>query len=145
MRKQVFGRQFSRNTGSRAALFRSLIKALIAGGKIETTRAKVKAISGEIDKIISVAKGGNTVIAKRKVLAILANDRGTVEALFKEVVPALGERKSGFTKITYLPSRMGDKAEMARLEWIVSIKEEEPKKKEKKAEDKNKEAKKTKK
>ncbi|MCJ7805396.1 50S ribosomal protein L17 [Patescibacteria group bacterium] len=140
MRKQVFGRKFSRDKGSRQALFRSLIKAFIANGKIETTKARAKAISGEIDKIVTSTKGSNIVSAKRKVLSFLANDGKTTEFLFKNVTPAFAERKSGFTKITYLPRRMGDGAEMARLEWVVEIKteEEKNKKKEKKNESKSK-------
>lgn len=140
MRKQVFGRKFSRDRGSRQALFRSLIKAFIASGKIETTKARAKAITGEIDKIITSTKGKNIVSAKRKVLSFLANDGKTVEFLFKNVAPAFAERKSGFTKITYLPRRIGDGAEMARIEWVVEIKteEEKNKKKERKDQSKNK-------
>ncbi len=132
MRKQVFGRQFSRDKGSRQALFRSLIKAFVANGKMETTKAKVKAISGEIDKIVTATKGKDVVSARRRVMSILGNDRKTVDILFKSVSPALTERKSGFTKITYLPRRLGDAAEMARLEWVVEIKPEEKPKKVKK-------------
>lgn len=135
MRKRVFGRKFSRDKGSRQALIRSLVKALVENGKIETTKARTKAIAGEVDKIINLAKGNDVVSAERRVLAILANDRQIVASIFKNVVPVFAERKSGFTKVTYLPRRLGDGAEMARLEWVVEVKapEEKTKIREKKA------------
>lgn len=122
-------------------MFRSLIKAFVGNGKIETTKAKAKAISGEIDKIVGITRGKDVVSARRRVMSILANDSKTVDILFKSVSPALVDRKSGFTKITYLPRRLGDAAEMARLEWVVEIKPEEKVKKSKK-EGKSKEEKK---
>ena len=56
MRKRIFGRRLKRDTNERKALFRSLIHGLILHGKISTTEAKAKAIRGDVDKLITIAK-----------------------------------------------------------------------------------------
>lgn len=120
MKKRVFGRQLSRERDSRRALFRSLIRALVFNGKIVTTRAKAKAIQGEAESLVTLAKNGS-VAAKRRALSRVGNDRSIAEYIYKSVVPALSERKSGFTKLTSLPQRVGDRAKIVRLEWVVAI------------------------
>jgi large subunit ribosomal protein L17 len=127
MRKRVFGRNFSRDKGSRNALFRSLIRALILHGKIQTTKAKAKAIQGAVDKLLSIAKKGD-VSARRRAYAILANDRGATDKLFNSVAKTFVDVKSGFTRITNLPPRRGDFAQMARIEWTKEVAEEKSKK-----------------
>ncbi len=129
MRKRVFGRHLSRGRKARTALFRSLIRALVINGKIETTDAKAKAIQAEIEKLVSLVKKG-TISIKRNVLSELGNDRKTVEKLFLKIGPAFKGRNSGFTRIIPLPRRTGDAAEMARIEWTEQIKEQPSKKKE---------------
>ncbi len=123
MLKKVFGKKFSRNTNTRKALFRSLIRSLVRDGKIETTKAKAKAIQGDIDKLFKLVAKGD-LAARRLALSKLGNDSGTVEKLFKMKNKTL-KRKSGFTKITNLPNRKGDNASLARIEFM----EEEEKKK----------------
>jgi large subunit ribosomal protein L17 len=128
MRKIVFGRKLSRSRKSRIALFRSLIKALITNGKITTTKAKAKAIQGQADKIITLAKKSD-LSARRRALAFLGNDRKVTDFLFTKLAPVFKERQSGFTRITLLPRRKGDNAEMAILEWVEKYVEEVKKEK----------------
>lgn len=120
MRKRVFGRHLSRGRKARTALFRSQIRALVLSGKIETTKAKAKAIQGQIEKLISLAKKSSVSI-RRNVLSELGNDRKTVQKLFFKIAPAFAGRNSGFTRIIPLPKRAGDAAEMARIEWTEKI------------------------
>lgn len=117
MRKKIFGRQLSRSRKGRTALIRSLIKALVINGKIMTTKAKAKTIQGQVDKLVTLAKK-DTLSARRKVLAYLANDRKVTDFFFIKLVPVFKNRGSGFTRITLLPRRRGDNAEMAILEWV---------------------------
>lgn len=56
MRHRVFGRKLSRDTGHRIALRRNLIRALFEHERIETTKAKAKAIRPEAEKLITLAK-----------------------------------------------------------------------------------------
>jgi len=134
MKKMVFGRKLSRGRKAREALFRSLTQALIMRGSITTTKAKAKAIQGDIDKMISLSKK-DSVSARRKVSAILGNNRALAFTVFEKISKAFATRTSGFTKIILLPNRKGDNAEMARIEWSQKISLEE-KKEEKKGEKK---------
>src|SRR5258708_8000656 len=117
MFKKVFGVKLNRNTNTRKALFRSLIRSMVFSGKIETTKAKAKAIQSEIDKILGKVSDGS-IASRRLVLAQLANDVETTDKLFSEVKKLTAERKSCFTRLVNLPNRKGDNALMARLEWV---------------------------
>lgn len=120
MKKRVFGRQLSRERDTRRALFRSLIRALVKHGKIKTTKAKAKAIQADIDKLINLAKK-ETVSAKRRVFAILGNDKETTKKILGEIAPSFSDRSGGYTRIISLPARRGDAAEIVRLEWVKEI------------------------
>jgi len=121
MRKMVFGKKLSRGKKGREALLRSLVRAIVISGKIVTTKAKAKAIIGQVDKIVTLAKKG-TLDSRRRVLAFLGNDRDTAERLVNTLAPSFSQRNSGYTRIILLPSRKGDNAQMARLEWVDEIK-----------------------
>lgn len=143
MKKRVYGRRLSRGGGARKALFRSLIAALVAHGSIKTTKAKAKAIQGQVDKIINIAKNGS-LASKRRVLSKLGNDRKTSQNIFNMITKAFLNRKSGYTRIVALPKRLGDAADMVRMEWVekIGIREEsKPEKAEKKKEKNGKSAK----
>ncbi len=120
MNKKVFGRKLSRSRPAREALFASLAQALVKNGKIETTRAKAKAVIPSVEKMVTLAKKGG-IPARRKVLARLDGSRETADILFSSVAKVFSERKSGFTRIISLPRRHGDNAEMVRLEWTEKI------------------------
>lgn len=133
MRKKVMGRKFARNTNSRKALFRGLVRALFQNGSIETTLARAKAIQPEVDKLITLAKK-DTLASKRSVMSKLGNDGQTYTKIFVNYLPAFESRKSGFTKLVHLPVRPGDGAQMVKLE--LSDKAVEAKKAETKTGDK---------
>ena len=118
----VFGKKLSRGKKGREALLRSLVRAVVVSGKVITTKAKAKAIVGQIDKIVTLAKKG-TLDSRRRVLAYLGNDRDTSKRLVNVLAPSFSERNSGYTRIILLPSRKGDNARMARLEWVDEVKE----------------------
>ena len=116
----VFGKKLSRGKKGREALLRSLVRAVVVSGKVITTKAKAKAIVGQIDKIVTLAKKG-TLDSRRRVLAYLGNDRETSQRLVNVLAPSFSERNSGYTRIILLPSRKGDNARMARLEWTDEV------------------------
>lgn len=120
MKKKVFGRYFSRSRKAREALFKSLIKAFVLHGKITTTLAKAKAIQGEIDKLVTLAKKEG-MSKEREIAAKLSADRSQVEKITKEIAIAFKQRTSGYTRIIKLPVRKGDAAEMARIEWVDEL------------------------
>lgn len=124
MKKKVFGRKLSRSRPAREALFASLTQSLIINGSIVTTRAKAKAVQGSVEKIVTLAKAG-TLSARRKVMSKLDNARKPVDILFQKVVKAFPAKTSGFTRIISLPRRVGDNAQMVRMEWTEKIVESE--------------------
>ena len=117
MRKKIYGRQLSRERGSRKALFRSLIRGLVLNGKITTTKAKAKAVQPELDKIMNLVSKNN-LASKRYVIARLGNDKEVFKLLFKKYQKLASSRNSGFSRITKLPTRRGDNAETVILELI---------------------------
>lgn len=141
MNKKVFGRKLSRSRPAREALFASLMRSLILNGKIVTTKAKAKAVVGEMEKFVTLAKKGE-ISGRRKIFSGLDNANDALETLYKKVVPAFSARTSGFTRLINLPRRTGDNAEMARIEWTEKMPEPEKAKEEVKKETK-KEVKKT--
>lgn len=126
MNKKVFGRKLSRSRSAREALFASLARGLILNGKMETTRAKAKAVQGYLEKFVTSAKKGD-LSGKRRNLASLDNARDALDALYQKVAPSFSGRTSGFTRIISLPTRRGDNAQMVRIEWtekMIEVKKE---------------------
>ncbi|MGD8744156.1 MAG: 50S ribosomal protein L17 [Candidatus Woesebacteria bacterium] len=130
MKKRIGGKKLSRSQGARKALFRSLTKALVEHGSIETTRAKAYFVRKNLEKLISRSKQ-NTVAARRLVYARLGNDRKTTDKLFNEIAPRFKDRRGGFIRIINLPRRRGDQAKLARLEWTIDTTKEKGRKKKK--------------
>lgn len=138
MKKRVYGRKLSRERDTRRALFRALIRALVKYDKIVTTKAKAKAIQGDIDKLVNLAKDGS-IQTQRRLFASLGNDKETAKSFTKRIAPSFKERKGGYTRIINLPRRKGDAAEIVRIEWVKPMPEKEEKTKdEKKSEGKRK-------
>jgi len=119
MKKKVFGMKLSRGRSARMALRRTLIRALVLNGKITTTKSKVKFVQRDIEKLVSDSIKAD-LSKRRKVYAFLANDRNISNRLF-EIANGFSSRSSGFTKMTLLPRRRGDNAELARLEWTETV------------------------
>jgi large subunit ribosomal protein L17 len=138
MNKKVFGRKLSRSRPSREALFASLAQSLIINGRIVTTRAKAKAVIGSVEKLVTLAKNGS-IASRRKAMSRLDNGREAVDILFQKIAKAFATRNSGFVRIISLPRRLGDNAQMVRMEWTEKIEFEtkmRPEKKVKKIEEK---------
>ena len=116
MRKNVFGRQFSRDTNQRKALFKSLISSLILDESIKTTLEKAKAIKGDVDKIVNKAKKGDN----RLKVQLLQKHLGTpaMNKLIKDIAPRFKDRSSGYTRLIKLGRRFSDNAAMVLMEWV---------------------------
>ena len=118
MRHKVYGRHLSRNTDERKALFKNLVQSLILSEKIETTEQKAKSIKPLVDKLISSASAKNNPNTNKLVGQYLYTKVAS-EKLFKEIVPRLGTRKSGFTGITRLSRRPGDNATIVQMRLLL--------------------------
>lgn len=116
MRHGCAGRQFSRNSGHRKALLRTLVVSLIRNEKIETTAAKAKEIRPIAEKMITLAKRGG-LHARRQANSFLQDDE-VVKGLFDTIAPRFASRNGGYTRIVPTRNRMGDAAPMAVIELV---------------------------
>ena len=117
MRKNVFGRQFSRDTNQRKSLFKSLISSLILQESIKTTLEKAKAIKGDVDKIVNKAKKGDMTLKIQLLQLHLGAD--AMNKVIKDIAPRFKDRTSGYTRIIKLGRRFSDNAAMALMEWVI--------------------------
>jgi large subunit ribosomal protein L17 len=116
MRHSVKGRKLGRTASHRSALLNALTTSLLKHKRIRTTEAKAKEARTFIEKLITKAKK-NDLHARRQVVALI-NDKDVVKELFSEIIPKIGERPGGYTRVVKLGNRNGDAAPMAILELV---------------------------
>ena len=109
-------RKLGRDSSARKALFRSVLTSFFRHGRIETTEAKAKEVSGLADQLITLAKRGD-LAARRTAIARLY-DEDVVRKLFSEIADKYKDRQGGYTRILKLGPRRGDAAPMAVLELV---------------------------
>ena len=116
MRHNVKGRKLNRTASHKSALLNSLTTSLLKYKRIRTTEAKAKEARTFVEKLITKAKK-NDLHVKRQVMSLI-HDKEVVKELFSEILPKIGERPGGYTRVIKLGSRMGDAAPMAILELV---------------------------
>ncbi len=116
MRHNVKGRKLGRTASHKSALLNSLTTSLLKYKRIRTTEAKAKEARTFIEKLITKAKK-NDLHVKRQVMALI-HDKDVVKELFSEIIPKIGERPGGYTRVIKLGNRSGDAAAMAILELV---------------------------
>ncbi len=116
MRHKVAGRNLSRSTEHRLALFRNQVTALLAHEKIVTTEAKAKEVRGLAEKMITLAKEGS--LASRREALAFVTDKSVVDKLFAEIAPSYAGRNGGYTRLLRLGPRLGDAAPMVQIELV---------------------------
>ncbi len=123
MRHHIAGYKLSRTKDQRKALRRVLIKQLFENNRIKTTKAKAKAIRGDAEKLITLAKNSTNgsdiekVNARRLAASTLA-DADIVKKLFDDIAPRFESRNGGYTRMLKLGLRKGDSSEMVILELV---------------------------
>lgn len=119
MRHHNKNRKFGRTSGTRAALMRSLLVALITEEKIKTTETKAKALRPIVEKMVTRAKT-DTLHSRRIILSRLSNNDTLMTKLFSEIAPRYMERDGGYTRITKVASRsaLADASSMAVIEFV---------------------------
>ena len=124
MRHKIAGKKLGRSSGTRTALRRILVKQLFEYERIKTTRAKAEAIRGQAERLITLAKRGNAKedaaakVHARRLAAARLDDPTIVRKLFDDIAPRYAERKGGYTRMTKLGLRDGDRSEMVLLELV---------------------------
>ena len=135
MRHRVAGKKLSRSSGQRRALRRNMVTALFYHERIETTEAKAKAIRGQAEKLITLAKRGLAAEQQDPVRGVHARrlaagrlNRWVTEPdgtrmdilgkLFEDIAPRYMDRPGGYTRVYKLGPRRGDAAPMVLLELV---------------------------
>jgi large subunit ribosomal protein L17 len=117
MRHQVKKNRISRAKGPRKLLVGNLATSLVLHGKIKTTKAKAKAVQPVIERLIIAAKGSNKRLAIQEVSKVLQNKKSSM-MLFDEIVKKYQDRATGFTRISDLGFRAGDRAPLVQIELV---------------------------
>ena len=135
MRHRIAGKRLNRSSGNRKALRRNLVTALFQHGRIETTAAKAKAIRGQAEKLITLAKRGLVAeqedpargvharrLAAGRINRWVTEPDGMVvdilDKLFTDIAPSYADRPGGYTRVYKLGPRKGDAASMVLMELV---------------------------
>jgi len=116
MRHNVKGRKLGRTASHRKATLNSLITSLLRYKRIKTTLAKAKETRTFAEKLITKARKGD-LHAKKQVMNNI-KDKEVVKELFSEIIPKIGDRPGGYTRVNKLGQRNGDAAQMAIIELV---------------------------
>lgn len=125
MRHAKKGRQLSRKSKHRWALFRNLVTSLLDRERIETTEQKAKEIRGYADRMITLGKRGD-LGARRQALSFI-RDKAVVSKLFADVAGRFRDRNGGYTRMIRTRRRVGDAASMVAIELVARGAVAEPK------------------
>src|SRR5512139_454911 len=113
MRHRVTGYKLGRGKDERTALRRILVKQLFEHERIQTTHTKARAVRGQAERLITLAKRGNAageekMVHARRLAAARLSDADAVRKLFDDIAPRYQNRPGGYTRIVKLGPRMSD-------------------------------------
>jgi len=116
MRHRNSGRQLSRNTSHRKAMFKNMMVSLLKHETIKTTLPKAKELRRFIEPLITMAKE-DTIHRRRQAFDAL-RDRDIVLKLFTDIGPFFKTRPGGYLRILKYNFRKGDNAPMAIVQLV---------------------------
>jgi large subunit ribosomal protein L17 len=117
VRHRKKGKQLGRTSQHRRAMLRNMATSLFQHEGIETTVTKAKEVRPFAERLITLARRGD-LHARRQVERHI-RDRTVSGKLFGELGPRFASRPGGYTRIIKLGHRVGDGAEMARIELLA--------------------------
>ena len=116
MRHRKAGRALGRSMSHRKATMKSLALSLFKHNAVKTTVAKSKELRIYAEPLITLAR--KDTVANRRLAFAELRDNTVVKKLFTEIAPAYAERPGGYTRILKMGHRVGDGAQMARIELV---------------------------
>lgn len=119
MKHQNSRKKLNLSPAHRRALIRNQIISFILNGSLTTTKARVKEVRRHAEKLVTLAREGNTFNVRRRVQSALPYSDAALDKLFKEIAPRYVGRPGGYTRILPLANRVSDTAQIARLEWVM--------------------------
>jgi large subunit ribosomal protein L17 len=109
-------RNFGHSAAHQRLMMANLAASLFAAEGIVTTEAKAKALRPIAEKMVTKARKGG-LHNHRQILAYLG-DQEIAAKLMDEIGPKYADRPGGYTRILKLGPRQGDKAPMAKIEFV---------------------------
>ncbi len=116
MRHRNRGRQFSRTSSHRHAMYRNLALALLKNELIKTTLPKAKELRGFVEPLITLAKTDS--VAARRLAFNRLRDKDVIAKLFTVFGPRYQTRPGGYLRIIKCGLRPGDNAPVAIVELL---------------------------
>ena len=116
MRHGMNGRQFSRKSAHRKAMFENLCHALLKHEQIRTTLPKAKDLRPVAERMITLGKRGG-LHARRQLIAKLQDEK-LADKLLTTLADRYSARAGGYTRIIKAGFRYGDNAAMAVIELV---------------------------
>ncbi len=108
--------RLSRRASWRKATLKSLANDLFTYQRIETTKAKAKALRVYAEPLITLAKNNPDSVSARRLAYGKLCDRSVVKSLFDELGPLYKGVAGGYTRIMIAGNRKGDGAQRAIIE-----------------------------
>ncbi|MFA6066171.1 MAG: 50S ribosomal protein L17 [Candidatus Babeliaceae bacterium] len=119
MNHQNGRKKLNLNPAHKRSLMRNQAMILITHGTLTSTKARIKEVRRFAEKLVTLAREGNTFNARRRAKALLPYKEEVLVKLFTEIAPRYVQRPGGYTRIIPLGKRMSDTATMAKLEWVL--------------------------
>jgi large subunit ribosomal protein L17 len=116
MRHRNSGRQLSRTSSHREAMFSNMAASLIKHELIRTTLPKAKELRRVAEPLITIGKTDG--VANRRLAMSRLRDKEAVGKLFVELGPRYQARPGGYLRILKCGFRPGDNAPMAYVELV---------------------------
>ncbi len=117
MRHQVRKLKLGLPRDQRIPMLRNLATSLILHEKIQTTKAKAKALQPFMDKLIKSAKRADKKTAIREINDLLHSDL-SARKLMEAIIKRYQDRNGGYTRVTNIGFRAGDAAPIVQIELM---------------------------
>lgn len=116
MRHGNSGKNLSRTSSHREAMFKNMMVSLLRHEFIKTTVVKAKELRRFLEPMITMAKEDS--LHRRRTAYSRLRDREIVTKLFAEIAPFYKKRPGGYLRILKCDFRKGDNAPMAIVELV---------------------------
>ena len=116
MRHRKAGRNLSRTSSHRKAMFSNMVNSLFLHEQIKTTLPKAKELRRFAEPLITLSK--TPTVANRRIAFAKLRDRDVVSKLFNDLGPHFQERPGGYLRILKCGFRNGDNAPMAYVQLV---------------------------
>lgn len=116
MRHRVKGKQLSRTASHKKAMLANMATSLFQHDAVVTTQAKAKELRPYAERLITLARRGD--LHARRLVERKIKDKEVSHRLFTEIGKRFAARPGGYTRIIKLGHRVGDGADVARIELI---------------------------